>query len=298
MANKRSWSSKYLPESNPTRVKLPDDVSKYFSSWSSFLEYLQDPSIVPKSAMHCSNEREDSLTESENLDDAISISRKGYAKIVPGIMERITEIDHLLHKNETEEYLFMDTYSPLGIYDMGAVCSGCPENAINITELESDDKNGNTVVVNFDATVSGSYSGEEITNRGSAVVALIYALGMSGYAVQVNTVVQIKDIDHSVKIAVVRVKEYSDALDMPALAFQLAHPSMLRRLGFKFLEIEGIKCSGYGRPVNSQEIGFVSTMPKDEVFISGDFPSDNYSTVEESAAFIKAKIEEVSNRYR
>ena len=303
MTIKRKRSSIVAPESIPPRKESAGDVSKYYSSWSSFLEYLQDPSIVPKSDK-CSSDDKSAwrreCTESKSLDDAISISRKGYAKIVPGIIECVTEIDYLLHKNETEEYLFMSTCSPLGIYDMGAVCSGCPENAINVSERESDDKNGNTVVVNFDATVSGSYSGEEVTSRGSAVVALIYALEMSGYAVQVNTVIQIKDSDDSVKMAVIRVKEYSDALDLPVLSFQLAHPSMLRRLGFKFLEIQGVKCGGYGTPLSGSHSarGFVLTMPEDEVFIGGDFPSDNYSTVEESTAFIKAKIEDVANRYR
>src|SRR5580700_6604568 len=101
MAIKRKRSSIVAPESIPPRKENAVDVLKCFSSWSSFLEYLQDPSIVPKSD-ECSSDDKSawrkSCTESKSLDDAISISRKGYAKIVPGIMEYVTEIDYLLHK--------------------------------------------------------------------------------------------------------------------------------------------------------------------------------------------------------
>ncbi len=281
--------------------KTSENVSRYFSSWSSYLEYLQEPSTIPKTSKASSSEtRKGSLdfTGTRNINDAISLSKTGYKVIVPDIMSRVVEIDHLIHKNDTVECIFMNTYSPVGMYDMGAVCSGNPESAINLTERESDDKNGNTVVVNFDLGMSFYYSSDNIKNKGATVVAFIYALEMSGYSVQVNAVTQMRDNDDSILMSVVRVKEYSDCLDLPALAFQIAHPSSLRRLGFRFLEIEGIKSEGYGWPVKNDPIGFITSMPKDEVFISGDFPSNHYDTAEGATEWITAKIKDIADRYK
>lgn len=289
----------YNPVPNEEMPKGEENI-RHFSSWSKFTDYLE----TEKSNSHNTSSSDISyhrneFSKTESFPEAIALAKSGYSEIVPGIMSRLTSIEHLLHKNDTEECLYMDVYSPCGIYDMGAVCGGVPENAVNLFERENDDKNGNTVVINFDATVSASYDAQDLTNRGSVVVALVYALEMSGYSVKVNCVYQVIDGERLL-CNVINVKEYTEPLDMPVLAFQLAHPSSLRRLAFRALEIQGIVNSGYGYPITEFRTnrGYFQSCPKDEIFIPGDFPSSNYETVESSTEYIQEKIKEISERYK
>ncbi len=85
--------------------------------------------------------------------------------------------------------------------------------------------------------VSAGVSQEQITRRGSAVVALIDVLELAGHSVRVDwvlagsTIVRGTIETGDVYETIVHIKDWGESLNLGRLIFALAHPGMVRRLG-------------------------------------------------------------------
>jgi hypothetical protein len=96
-------------------------------------------------------------------------------------------------------------------------------------------KRGAKIVI--EGSAASGVKPEQILQRGAAIVSLIDALESGGISTEAELRFTLTDPSSShVLQHRVTLKQASDALDIPALAFAVAHPSSLRRIGFGVME--------------------------------------------------------------
>lgn len=77
---------------------------------------------------------------------------------------------------------------------------------------------------------------EDILKTGLVVLKLAYSLERQGYRVRVDVNPFLAKRDVQKVCALVCVKDWRQPIDIKKVAFPIAHPSMFRRLGFRWLE--------------------------------------------------------------
>ena len=115
-----------------------------------------------------------------------------------------------------------------------------------------------TLTIHYDVGATSSVSTDEMTKSGVAVLALVSTLERLGFRVRLFVGSGVK-WNSSGRYVGVELKGYRDALDLKKLCFPLAHPSMQRRIAFRWRETSPVitsECRGYG-------IAFSSYINKD-----------------------------------
>lgn len=138
-----------------------------------------------------------------------------------------------------------------------------PKNLIN---REPSFKKTNAIEILYDISVDYRVTLEEVVRSGIALLSAIKLLEQSGVQLKLtciffasNSKFEVAGDIKEVVIGTVLLKNFSEKLNLLKVCFPLAHPSMIRRIGFKFLEtIPGITNIsfkyGYGTTVFISEL--------------------------------------------
>lgn len=130
--------------------------------------------------------------------------------------------------------------------DVGRFLSGEPENMLNWLEAESE---GHKIVdVYFNCSVGARTATESIIRYGSAALTAIDYLEQNGYRCNLYIYFGFHkgSLDRSV---IVKIKDAHGSLNISTAAFCIAHPSYLRRLMLKIIELNrNWHQKGYGTP--------------------------------------------------
>mgnify|MGYP001565594569 FL=1 len=156
-------------------------------------------------------------------------------------------------------------------YDTGAYLAGVPECWGTFAPVEA--KRGVRLVCNM--SVSAGVPKEAITSRGLAMTALAMLLQSHGYPVTIDVCAfwnyrSRSDLEGRV-MHVVRLAdaESGSILDFDRITYALAHPTMVRRLGFTLAYADGCPTgSNMGAPVDVPPSGAV------DLFIGGAYLRD------------------------
>lgn len=112
--------------------------------------------------------------------------------------------------------------------DVGAFLTGVPECMI---DFRTDEVRAPVVTILINGTVSAAVSADRIVKRGIAITALVEALAILQRSCVIFSEVTVTSGRDVVSI-LTNLKGASDALDIDAVMFGIAHPAMLRRLYF------------------------------------------------------------------
>lgn len=124
------------------------------------------------------------------------------------------------------------------------------------------------------APTSNSCTGaNEFIEAGIALLSAIRVIEKSNVSVKLDCMFKNAYESKEAVIGIVRIKNYRDRLDLQKLCFPIAHPSMLRRIGFKFLEtVPGLTntgfAGGYGRSPNLDELTNYFKAPDNTVVLN------------------------------
>lgn len=108
------------------------------------------------------------------------------------------------------------------------------------------------VVINHSIAYSARWKAEDILKEGIKALQVVQAIEASNRNVKLNIVCIAKD-GNKKRGFKVTIKQPGERLNIAKMAFPLAHPSMLRRMFFKYMEVEPDMPShfwGYGTPCN------------------------------------------------
>ncbi len=214
---------------------------------------------TPQSQFRSSRTNSGTWAGCDTFADAATLARKGWS-VGRDESERI---------GETVRARVTDALPPANVayhdvsgasVDIGEFLAGVPECMI---DFRADEIRSPVVTILINGTVSAAVAAERIVKRGIAITALVEALAILQRSCVIYSEVTVTSGKDSVSI-LTNLKGASDALDIDAVMFGIAHPAMLRRLYFGAYENTAPAAMqdrigyGYGRPATltrTDEIG-------------------------------------------
>jgi hypothetical protein len=149
---------------------------------------------------------------------------------------------------------------------------GVPNNMVNKRMVPIKQK---VVTINKCVQYSANVRKETIIEESIKALQIIKKIESQGVRCNLNVVVHTTKTNCKDYLLKIRIKNANEKMNVSKLAFPLVHPSMLRRLFFRFLEIypdvEKGYVNSYGQPANVRN---TKDLLKDEYVIPSIFSKD------------------------
>ena len=180
-----------------------------------------------------SPERDYSWYGTSSYEEAVRLFREGYTEILPRV-----RLEYKKNVNVLSEKLSISKSRPIdsfcgGIPNVPNMLLGLPKTMLNRDSIVRRIK---TIDIVYSLVGPGCVSPERFVKAGIALLSAIELIEKSRTQIKLISCVDSSYVGNEAIIGTVVVKEYADRLDIQKLCFPLAHPSMLRRIGFKFTE--------------------------------------------------------------
>lgn len=126
-----------------------------------------------------------------------------------------------------------------------------PQSMITINRIPQKVR---AISIYYSNTANGMTPTKEFIKNGIKILQLINNLESSGVRVNLYACLYYAEKENDFAFVPVKIKDYRDKLDLQKICFPIAHPSWLRRIGFKWLETcKGLTSSrwagGYGTAI-------------------------------------------------
>ena len=229
--------------------KFKKIIHEHFHSIDELLSCLnhRDNNQAMRESTSSNSERSE-FSGTSSYDEAVNLLRNGYVSILPKIKQGIAE-----NVNKFKE-LFLDTKSkPLSSVvgsspNVPKYLMGLPHSMDDRTREIQKVK---TVDIIYFPQGPWHVAREDFVKAGISMLSAIQLLENSGVSISLSCSMYSGYAREEAVLGTVQLKDYKDRLDLKKLCFPIAHPSMLRRIGFRFLEtVPGLKndyfASGYG----------------------------------------------------
>lgn len=132
---------------------------------------------------------------------------------------------------------------------------GIPTSMVNQKKVVQKAK---VITLNKDMNYNSSWSVEDIINESAKALAIVKKIEATGTRVNLN-LCWVAQAGYQKVGCKIRLKNAGERLNVSKLAFVMAHPSMIRRMLFRWLEVnpdvvDRSYTYGYGRPSNIKDI--------------------------------------------
>ena len=202
-------------------------------------------------AKHASVDGDYYFTKTRDFSEAVELFKNGWSDMATKLVQKLKVIE-----SKTEPT--MKPKNVLGVAGYQAIVplylQGVPNNMVTKKMTPVKQK---VITLNKSIDYNGGVSADQIIEESIKAMQIIKKLEAQGYRCNLNIVIGSSEPD--IKLyAKVRIKSANEKLNVSKLAFPLVHPSMLRRLFFRFIEVypnvTKSFVSGYGRPATSDEM--------------------------------------------
>lgn len=264
-----------------------------FDSWGDFLAYAQQPpskaweGSYDAAALRAVGNREWRGTDS--FADAVSLAENGWVdgeRQVKDLTERMTA--KLLQGIVREDWRYDVEGST---FDVARYVEGEPEHWI--APDETYERGIKTVRVIVNMSVSGGVEGKRLIQRGIAAAALVEALTYAGVKVELWTTLSTTRNAYRGEWWI-QLKAADQPTETARLAFALAHPAMVRRLGFGAMAQTDMHVSGWGTPSEASHWQTDNRLVKDDedtIYLKQLHLSDaDFASAESTERWILAKL--------
>ena len=250
-----------------------------FNSWREFVRKAEYGEKLGSRESHSSvkNPSQQSWDFGMGYQGSIDAAKSGWKE---GAQKIQASLDILNSHIKTKRFKtqVMPAYTQPGVLNIGRYVSGHPKPYMQKKQIEDetgDNKSGKIVNIAFNITASAGISSSEMFNKGATIAALVELLERAGKRVELKARLVAIDGGKPPKSTFryqVPIKEAGEPIDVDRLAFSLAHPGNMRRLGFSIMEQASEKIQralrvgewgfSYGSPGEWQE-------PEDGIYIGG-----------------------------
>ena len=224
-----------------------------FDSLKEFYDYL---CVTPfndafRWAEHSSVSGSESFTKTKNFEEAVELFKNGWSDMASMLVQKLKVIE-----SKTEPT--MKPRNTLSVAGYQAIVplylQGVPNNMMSKKMVPVKQK---VITINKSIDYSGSTSSEQIINESIKAMQIVKKLEAQGYRCNLNIVLGSSERSKAFYVKV-RIKSANEKMNVSKLAFPLVHPSMLRRLFFRFIEVYSNVTKdftyGYGKPAKSNEL--------------------------------------------
>ena len=168
-----------------------------------------------------------------SYEEAVKLLREGYVEILPRIKSEYKKnVDILSEKFSISKSRPIDSFCG-GIPNVPNMLLGLPKTMLNRNPIVRRIK---TIDIVYSPTGPCYVEPKRFIEAGIALLSAIELIERSRIQIRLISCFASSYIMDEAIFGTVVIKEYSDRLDIQKLCFPLAHPSMLRRIGFKLIE--------------------------------------------------------------
>ena len=230
----------------------PQEIIEY-SSLNEFYEYICKTPFNEtfRWADHSSVSGSEYFTKTKDFNEAVELFKSGWSDMATKLVQR-------LKVKESKMEPIMKSKTTIGVAGYQPIVplflSGVPTNMVSKKMVPVKQK---VITINKSIDYSGGVSADTIIEESIKAFQIIKKLEAQNYRCNLNIILGSKEYDLNVFIKV-RIKNANEKLNISKLAFPLVHPSMLRRLFFRWIEvypsITKSFVSGYGRPSTATDL--------------------------------------------
>ena len=228
-----------------------------FDSLQEFYKYICDTPFNEafRWTGHSSVTGSQSWTKTESFEEAVELFKSGWSDMATKLVQKLKVIEA-----KTEPH--MKPRSQLDVCGYQAIVplyiQGVPNSMLNKKMVPVKQK---VITINKSLDYNGGTSSDEIIDESIKAMQIVKKLEAQGFRCNLNIALGTSagwGKDEKQFIIKVRIKSANEKMNISKLAFPLVHPSMLRRLFFRFIEVypkvTKSFTSGYGSPAKSYEL--------------------------------------------
>ncbi|MBQ3510923.1 MAG: hypothetical protein IJA30_01350 [Bacilli bacterium] len=241
------------------------DVMYYrFDSISEFVDYLKNAPIQSDAFYNLSSESGSySFTQTRSFDEAIDLIKYGYHDDFEKLVQLKLKLEKYIKMSKKRNKQFNDYigYVP----DVKAYLEGNPLSMLN---KKSEIRKKINVYMN--TSFYGNTSKEAIFNRGAIVLSMVEILENMGFSVDLH-LFEMSTVGSMMHFSDFILKAENERMNIQKLYFPLCHPSWIRRLNFRLIEVTPDITSswsgGYGKPSDLETMKKVIDLDKNDIII-------------------------------
>lgn len=246
-------------------------VHEYFSSIHQMLQVFdgRNNNHVMRDEHSSTRRGDSSWAGTESYEEAVKLLTCGYTDILDQLRLGISKaMKSLKDIDFSKSYMIEDVQGAAPIvpnYLQGLPKAMCYRQPIP--------KKIKTINIIYCPCANCGSEPKEFIEAGVAILSAIRAIEKSNISIKLDCMFSDATSGREAVIGIVRVKNYRDRLDLQKLCFPIAHPSMLRRIGFKYIETapdmteSGFNC-GYGRTPDLEQLEEFMKLPEDTVLLN------------------------------
>lgn len=209
------------------------DVAE-FGSLEEFYRYCIDTPFneVFKDASHSSVNGNESFTGTKSFDEAVELMHNGWTDMAGKLTQKLKAAE----AKQQPQMKPRPVRSPAGYQAIvPAYLNGDPNNMVGSKRMPVKQK---VITLCKCIDYSGGTTTETIINESVKAMQVIKRVESLGFRVNLDVVVGASEGSGGYTfVARIRVKSAGERLNVSKLAFPLVHPSMLRRISFRFTEV-------------------------------------------------------------
>lgn len=200
---------------------------------------------------HSSVDNDEYFTKTKNFNEAVELFKNGWSDMATKLVQKLKVIE-----SKTEPT--MKPRNTLSVCGYQAIVplylNGVPNNMVNKKMVPIKQK---VITLNKSIDYNGGVGADQIIEESIKAMQIVKKLEAQGYRCNLNIVLGSEAGDKQF-VMKIRIKSANEKLNVSKLAFPLVHPSMLRRLFFRFIEVypkvTDRFVNGYGRPASTSEL--------------------------------------------
>lgn len=203
----------------------------FYLQYDSYREFIDDANWSGAEDRYMASRRVDdtSWRGTDTFADAISLAINGWCEGINALEFANTAS---ILKNAINENSISLEYRVYGNYpDIPRFVSGCPQDMVCIINTQSPKRLNIVAKVGFNS----AFGWKDFVEYGSKLLSIIDFLERQNIRTRVTVRVGTRE-KHGMFLIDVKLKDYSEFLDLNKISFALAHPSFQRRLVFSVLE--------------------------------------------------------------
>lgn len=191
----------------------------------------------------------------KNFDEAMRLFNDGWAEKVEEIRKGLVQFE----KATEQDVSYQKTRPSTSVVGFAPhvpnAIRGLPNSMIY---TERTPMKAKVVRIIYNMTMNSDTEAEDIMNAGLTVLKIAYSMERKGYRVRIDVNPFLAKKNDEETCALVCVKDWRQPIDIKKVAFPIAHPSMFRRLGFRWLEStpnlsDSGWIHGYGRSLEAAD---------------------------------------------
>lgn len=235
-----------------------------FDSISEFVDYLKNAPVQHYAFDRLASETGSyGFTQTSSFEEALDLMKFGYHEDFEKLVQLKLKLEKYIKMSKKRNKQFNDYigFAP----DVKAYLEGNPLSMLN-KKSEARKK----VNVYMNTSFYGNTSKEAIFNRGAIVLSMIEILENMGFSVDLH-LFEMSTVDTMMHFSDFVLKSENERMNIQKLYFPLCHPSWIRRLNFRLIEvtpnITSSWSNGYGRPSDLSTMKKVIDLDKNDIII-------------------------------